>query len=575
MESRLGWRVNELILVIIILLQAIDFFKLLDPFWDYVKKIISWVLIGYLLYLLSPSNIFFGEKHKWWDASVILSYFLLVVKDLTRFAVVARDAMLERVLDYATFLPGTSHAASVATIAVDKGAYNTFSLLGGYLPNASVWAKPFATQLTLATTSLPFTVTSGTESATALLQPYGLNGMILQLYNTLAANAATIETVSFLIGTGLLIVFGIVAALRFRVHETSALSVIHEHGELKGATHASKRTASVLLVIAVFFVILFNLVVEWLAIAIDAPLIMTGLLFYLLVAIQFHKQTHHRLEEGSLLARIGGFGTNFLKDFATLFTRKKTVLLGLSGLLVLHLLVDIGIFLIPYVTSLHDALYFGHLGAGHEHLPALIAQSWTGTPATDAATIGVYALNTLGILALLALPAYIWYKTFRLRTRSEHEREEDHYPSLPGWLVALALAGITAYLVTPAFRLTQITSSVLIGADLRTLPVQGTLPSLVPPLIVFVLVLALSLEPHAKKWLMALLLVTSITFFGVYIYNFFMATVGYYIQEGVRVFTSGSPPLMAVGIVLVLFLVLNLLFYIFGFGSYLYESVRD
>lgn len=575
MESRLGWHVNEMILVSIIGLQALDFFKLLNPFWDYVKKIVSWVLIGYLLYLTSPSAIFFGEKHKWWDAAVIMSYFTLVLKDLTRFAIVARDAMLKHILDFVAFLPGASHGASVATITVDQGVYNTFTLLGGYLPNASLWAKPFATQLTLATTSLPFTVTSGTESATALLQPYGLNGMILQLYNTLAANAAGIETACFLIGVLLLVGLGTVAALRFKVHETSALAVIHEHGELKNAAHATKRVASVLFVTAVFFVILFNLVVEWLAIAIDAPLIMTGLLFYLLIALRFHKRTRHRLEEGSLLMRINNFGTGFLKSFAKLFTGERTVLLGLSGLLVLHLLVDIGIFLIPYVTSLRDPLYFGHLGAGHEHLPGLIAQAWTGTLATDAATIGLYALNTLGLLVLLFLPAYIWYKTFRLRTRGPAEPEEAYHPKLPGWLVALALASITAFLATPAFRLTQVTSDVLIGVDLQTVSLVGSLPHLILPVAVFLLVLALSLEPHLRKALMTLLFVTSMVFFGVYIYKFFMATVGYYLHEGVRLFTSGQSSLFAVGTVLTLFLVINLLFYIFGFASYVYESVRD
>ncbi len=575
MDGRLGWRINEFILVGIIVFQFLDFFKLLDPFWDYVKKIVSWALIAYLLYLTSPSAMFFGKKEKWWDAAVIISLFMMTLKNIVSFAAAARDTMTEHVLKYVSFVHSPDTIPGVANITLSEASYNTFNLLGTYLANASMYAKPFASQLTISNPSIPFTLLSGEQSMTALLQPYGMNGLIFQLYNTLANHAAVIERVSFIIGTVLVLGLGIYAALRFHVEERSVLAVIHEHGELQDVMHALKRVLAVLLVLTAFFLLLFNLVVEWLAIAIDAPLAMIGLAVYLLIAVQFHRKMHRNLRGEDLLTKIGGFGTDFLKDFARLFTSRRTVLLGLSGLLVLHLLVDIGTFLIPYATGLRDPLYFGHLGAGHDTLFMIISANWTGLLATDLSVLGLYVLNTVGLFMLLALPAYIWYKVFKLRTREDHEAEHDHHPILPGWLIALSFSGIAAFLATPAFTITKITSEALIGVDVQTHSITTGHPGLwlFAFLVLFLVLLFASFSKHAKNLLMAALFGTSILFFGVYTYHFFMATITYYLREGISLFGAGSWSLIYLACILLLFLLINLLFYVFGFLSFIYETV--
>lgn len=567
-------RFYELFLIIIILFQIFDFFKLLTPFWDYVKKIISWVLIGYLLYLTSPSKLFFGERVRWWDTTLILGSFSITLKNIISFAGAAREIMLQNVLKYVTFVPATKHVvASVANITLGEANYNAFNLLG-YLPNASLYAKPFAAQLTLTTSAIPFAVTSGSKSTVALLQPYGLNGMILQLYNTLALHGGTIERISFLLGVAILFVLGVYGALTFFVKKESVLGTLHDHGPLKDRRHAITRVGLTLFVIAAFFVLLFNLVVEWLAIAIDAPLAMTGLAVYALIAIKFYHQTKQHLDEEELLSRIANFGTNFLKEFALLFTKKETVLLGVSGMLVLHLLVDIGTFLIPYVTGFVDPLYFGHLGAGHTPLPQLLLQSWNGNLMTGLARAALYTLNVIGLLALFGLPAYIWYKVFRIRTRPEGEAEQHHYPSLPGWLIALCLTGITAFLATPAFALRRVMNETVIGVDLQT-RLLTTMPPLWMLWIPALLFLLLTRQPELKKWLMALLFGASILFFATYIYQYFMATVQYYIVEGVRLFTTPGVTNLLLGFLFILLLALNLLFYTIGFLGYVYEAVRD
>lgn len=576
-DQKLGWRINELLLFLIIIFQFLDFLKLLSPFWDYVKKIVSWALIGYLFYIASPSKLFFGEKHAWWDATIIIGYFCMTLKTIFRFAAIARESMLSHVLDYVLFLPGTSAVKSVLTIPLSVSELNTFQYVQPYLPNASIYASTFGGQLTLNNGAIPFTLQAGNQTATAILQPYGFNGMIFQLYNTIVVHAAIIQRVSFILGALILIAFGIYGALRFTVNRPSILDVIHEEGGLVSVGKVLTRIFAVLFVMAAFFAILFNLVAEWLAIAIDAPLTMLGVAFYLVLAIRSRRRFHHRLKTGDLLSRMGNFGTNFLKEFAQLFTKWKTVPLGLSGLLVLHLLVDIGNYVVPYLTGRMDKLYFGQLGAGHEPLFTLIAASWSGTLGTKIGMLGLYLLNVFGILFLLILPAYIWYKAFRIGTRERNVAESEHHPDLPALLSALGLASITAFLVAPAFAVKGISTATLVGVDLQTRAITASNPLLLFVILLgaFLLLTLFGISKVVRNWLMAPLFITSILFFGLYTFQYFLSTVSYHLREGVLLFQSTDAATLFIGLWIFTFLVINLLFYIFGFVSFAYELLRD
>lgn len=571
MGRSMGWRVNEMILVILILFQVLDFFKLLDPFWDYIKKIISWSLIGYLLYLTSPSGIFFGERHRWWDAAAILSFFSMTVKNLVGFAVAARERMLEQVGQYAAFMKSAAVTEGI-DVTLNQTDFMTF-MATPFLNGGSTIAKPFAGQLTMADPAIRFVFSSGNESIGALLQPYGQNGMVFQLYNTLVHNAAAIEQAAFIAGAVAVILLVLIAAFRFRVQERSVLQVIHEGGPLKDAGHAAMRVVSVFLVTSAYFILFFNLLSEWLAIAIDAPLAMAGIAIYLFAAFRFHRLTHRNVETDDLLTRIGGFGNDFVKSFAGLFTEKRTVFLGLSGLLVLHLLTDIGTFVIPYITGLQDPLYFGHLGPGHEPLTTLIAAAWGGPERV--AVLLLYILNAVGIVALLGLPAYIWYKTFRIRNAEKEGHR--HHPQLPGWSIAVLLSGIGGFLAAPAFRMTSITGSTIIGVDLQTMPIAAAEPAVVAALILggAIIVLALSFLRRIREYLMAALFVTSLIFLGVYSYHFFMATCIYYIREGWTMLIAGTATSLFIAAWLFLFFTINILFYAFGFFGFLYETLRE
>jgi len=576
MDNRLGWRINELLLLSIILFQFLDFLKVLSPFWDYVKKIVSWAIIAYLLYTVSPSNLFFGEKRRWWDGAATFSYFLLTLKNIVDFAAVAQRAMLAHILDFVALIP-TKVVSSVVAIPVNASQLVTFQATNGYLPEAASYAQLFAPKLTLSTSAIPLQLAAGNQTAGAILQPYGLDGLTMQLYNTIVAHSAAIERVSFLVGAALLLILGLWAALRFPVRKPSVLEVISEDGVPKGTGHATIRVLAVLFVMTAFFVLLFNLVVEWLAIAVDAPLAMTGLAAYALIAIRFHLRHHRGLDTGDLISRIGNFGNGFVRKFGKLFTAWRTVPLGLSGLLVLHLLVDVGALVLPSIIGLRDILYFGQLSGEHAPLYTLLAGQLTVFWTQNAALALLYLLNAAGIIFLLVLPAYIWYKAFRIATRSENEREEDYHPHLPGWFTSLGIASTVAYLVAPAYRIVSIRSANLVGVDLQTHAIATAQPGMTAVVLLglFAILLIATRRERANKFLMATLFLAALLFFGVYILEYFLSSVAYHLQEGTHLIQEhGASSIILAGILLV-FLAINLLFYVFGYFSFTYELWRD
>ena len=60
-QSHAMHRLEEIFLALLILLAVLDFFEILPGDLDYVKKIISWTIIGYLIYKASLTRM----KRRW------------------------------------------------------------------------------------------------------------------------------------------------------------------------------------------------------------------------------------------------------------------------------------------------------------------------------------------------------------------------------------------------------------------------------------------------------------------------------------------------------------------------------
>ena len=71
--------VEELILIVLILMNVFEFLGLLPGDAGFIKVIISMTALGYVLYKVSLSDIFFGTRNQNLDFALIISYFLLIV----------------------------------------------------------------------------------------------------------------------------------------------------------------------------------------------------------------------------------------------------------------------------------------------------------------------------------------------------------------------------------------------------------------------------------------------------------------------------------------------------------------
>lgn len=588
MDSREGHKIEEIILVFIIILNILDFFKVLPPWLDYVKKIISWIGLAYIVYKASPTRLLLGDKHHKIDIILIASFFSMIVKNLVSFAIVARNEMISnlgKIMSYVNIASIDPSMVSGGTIPItlQQEAFNGLKLLGT-LNNPAELIAPFVTKITMFNPQVFFEFISNGEKQFMALQPWGLDGVILQFYNTLAANAVMINKISLIIGLFGLLLIALYTSFTGVVSKKSVLGALGaKEGRAKGIT-ILKRFVMVSIIYCAFFIIIFNLFMEWFAIAVDAPLLMMGLIGYILFFIKYATRRRKKLAEEELhvddfVEKISGFGLDFYDKFVNLFKKRNTILLGLTGILVLHLLTDIANYLLPYLMGVRDALYLERFSYGHHSLGYYLTLN-PGTYFESFKLLIIYLSNVLGVFFLLSLPAYVWYK---MLISKEHVGKKEHpgQPKLKPWTTFFAYFGIIIFLLAPAFKFKGLNAnSGIVGVDILTKEATSLFSFLNLELIImiaFVIALLVAIINYKGYWHITILplIIASITSLGIYAYNFFMSSFYYYLNTAINQLSSLSFSGFILGMFLALFLIIDSLFYIIAFFSSIYEMLRD
>jgi len=83
MEEKVKHFIEDTFLIILIILNLLDFFHLLPGDLDYIKKIISWTLVAYLCYKFNFPRILFGQSSVRINFFIIISYIFLAFKKFT------------------------------------------------------------------------------------------------------------------------------------------------------------------------------------------------------------------------------------------------------------------------------------------------------------------------------------------------------------------------------------------------------------------------------------------------------------------------------------------------------------
>ncbi|MCH8003149.1 MAG: hypothetical protein IH934_00825 [Nanoarchaeota archaeon] len=477
-KKRIMHRLEEVILILIIILNILDFFEILPADIDFAKKIISWTALGYILYKASLTKIFFNNQKRSVDILLIISYFMLIFKNIIIFS---------------------------------SGIIDEFFVF------------------------------------------YDFQKFILN-------NSPILEFYSLIIGSILILILAIYSSIYIDVKKPSLMHIIHEEGKPKTLYKYFIRIITVYLVYIAFFVVVFNFVMEWLAIAIDAPIIMIALLFYLFIVIRHYRKYNAE----SLIYRIGEFGEKFYEKLISLFHYKKTIFLGISGMIVLHLLTDAISFIIPYIFIFRDTLYFTQLGAGHDALLTLFLGQIKNLPFLEQFSLFfVYLLNLIGILFFLIMPSIFWYIAF---TRKKFY--------LSKFKIGLIFSSILVFILAPVFNISRLIQPSILGVDIKTSFANNILYNNFFYILFFAFIFFLAvyfLSDNYRKGMIYAIILSSVIFFAYYIYLFFTSLIFYYTDIIRTLFVTSH---FILSFYFLLFLTINILFYIAGSIMFINEIMK-
>lgn len=514
-----GNRLGKLIVlysffVFFIILNVMDFLERMPPMLDFVKKIMSWTFLGLLLYNADLSKVFFGEKSNKTDVALIISYFAFIVKDFVQYA--------------STILAGVSmHTALVA----DKISISYF--LGPV------------------------------EKGIAMPQ------ILMRFYENVTGNPL-IPMIAMILGFMAFIIIGFVVTKKTRIGFPSVANIMGEEGHLEhGLWNFLKRFLKLEFIILAFYVVLFNLMMEWLAIAVDAPLVVVALIVYFMFG--------RGLSLGERLSKIGSFGEKFYEEFVQSFSRKETVYWALAGMLVLHILTDVANYIVPYIFVVRDSLY--SVAIESTSVIALFKESIQGLPLFSQIQIaGGYILNVIGVLMLMIAPGIVWYRV--------HNKKD--FNMKPIWL-GLFVSSVLYFLLNPVFVLGSLglqdtnLGAQLIGAKISIQPLAFN------PLIFYVvlgvgfLTFLLSFIEIPRKIVIFVWLVMTQLFFLRYIYSYVVSAFFQYKETlwGIIIAIPDAMPNVQYLILYPLLIfwglvaVLTGLFYIIGSLSFIAKSWKE
>ncbi len=573
--SAAGLFAEEIILLLVVVLNVLDFLELLNPDLDYVKKILSVAALCYLFYKVSPTRLMLGARSRLADAFIISGYLMLGAKNLVGYSYVAVREMAEK---------GFSFWARVSPVAGSDAGIRAMEIQSPLSDIAPGGLSSIPVQGALSNLTRQFTFGAGFETNNVLVRITNDAGSALYLveprfiihrwHNLILDHAVGLQEICIVIGMACLLLTAFYFAFARDIKKPSMMAAVGESTGLQHPPARLRRALVLFLALNFFFLAIFNLALEWLGLAVDAPIVIIGIFFYLLVWVKHHDRFH----EESIIFKIGNFGESFFEKAFGLMQSKKGIILAMSGMLVLHLLTDLGVFIIPAVTGLQDPLYIGELNTVHDPIfafrdifaPAtsiLFLGTAKGVDLTEKASIvGVYFLNIIAALFLFAGPAFFWYVVF----------EKKQY-RLPLYLVAAFFSSVLAAVLSPAFHIGRIESAGVAGIDITTQSILGRggfMPSATMALCiaVFAAVLLLQHIGRMRERFLQLAVFLIMLFFAYYISLYFIDISSYYVFA---IATIVRDLKFLVAAYMLIFYALTIIFYAAGFLGYAYECLKN
>lgn len=479
MKLKISILIHYFLIISFILLNILDFFNLLAPDLDYVKKLISWTLLICVFYSINFTRMIFGFDDKRINSILITSFILL--------------------------------------------AFNKFI---------------------------------------AILSFSEKGPLFRDLLNLIANNAGIIAHFTFYMGAVSLLLLCVYAAWKTDIKKGSILGMLHESGKRpSNLIHIFFRSLIILLVIAVFYQLLFDPILEWLAIIIDSSLVVLGLIVYSYYCLRKNKiKIHERLHLGKIIDSVSDIGENIYLKFVSLFYKKKTVLLGFLGILVLHLIIDLSSIFLHYIFPFYKSFYIKVLGGMiTENIFSLMIAAFADSMLTGILSSFVYIISSFGMLLLLITPAYLWYN-YAIHKKIHISKN---------WICIL-LSSAAALIISRVYSIAAIKSSMLTGVIIQTSTAQNIALSLMIPAIVYALSYLLFNKIRRILSLTSLIVIN--LFLGLYVSLFILSVFYYYTTSIISLLMNNN---YLIASYVLFFFVVNILFYFFGFIYFIIITIKE
>jgi hypothetical protein len=343
------------------------------------------------------------------------------------------------------------------------------------------------------------------------------------LYLSLINNYVKINIFSLYLGIAFISISSLIFCLKLNVKKPSILFHLHETGkEVKtngmDGIKKTKMFFSFFIVSILFFVGVFNLVMEWLAIAIDDPLLMIGIATYFFFVIK-HK---NKFSINSFLNKFGSFGEKFYKNLLEHLKYKRGLILIVGGILTLHMFTDLFNFIWAYLFNLFEPFYHSLINTDKISILELYFQNTTNTTFIYTLIISIiYFFNIIAIIFLLGYSTYLWYTIYKNK-----KIHKNKYVSLS------LIISIIISTIYPLFHLKLIGDNGLYG--LKLIPSLIFVETIYFPLIILICSIMLFFVIKIIKnkiflnYFDKFLIITSQIYFIYYISLFFYSLCTYY-----------------------------------------------
>lgn len=497
--------IEEIILITIILLNVFDMLKILSPEWDYVKKIISWTALGMIFYKINLTKIFCGYENKKIDLILLIGYFSLIIKNFISYAFVA-------IHEESNLL------TPLYRIIIDNFVQiNIFSIYVGII--------------LLAIASIYFSLKLGVKKPSILYHLHETDKSEKKDEKNKYKNKLQNE------------------------------NKIENNKEYLNEIKHIKKFFSFFIVSSLFFVGVFNLIMEWLAISIDAPLLVSGLAIYFFLIFK----NRDKFKVGTFLNKFGNFGEKFYENILEHLKYKKSLVLVVGGILTLHMFTDMFNYIWAYIFNLFDPLYHSIINTEKISLITLYLDNIFNLSITESIVIFlIYLLNIIGIIFLLGYSTYLWYAMYKKKKIHQNK-----------YLNSILITSIIFTIFHPLFSFKLISNSGIYGIKIYTNMIS--LNNLFFSILISILMLMFLFSNKAKlnNFFDKFLIVTSQIFFLYYVLMFFYSICTYYIITIINFVEMANFILF---MFFTLLFVSNILFYfvgIFGFEHHIYDYLTD